>query len=679
MRRRDDSERLARPRSWWVVALLFMALGAQVTLHIREQSQTFDETVHLFSGYQYWQHRDFGANPEHPPLVKLAAALPLLFSDLKPTVPLAGTTKVVHQRHGVEFLYRNTRPAADILFEARLGASLFAFLLAVLVLLAAREIGGAGTGLIALTLLVFDPNILANAPIISNDMVLATFMFAAVFAYYRYTARPAPGRLLTCGLAVGLALVSKHTAILLVIILPLLAAVDVLLGETKGRTFLARASRAMASLGVIAVVALMVVWSVYTFRYAARPDGFELSPSLADHAGSLQSQWKSTAILTATKLRLLPEGYLWGLADVFRSAHGRPTYLLGTVYHTGQWFYFPAVFLMKSTLALLVLLFAAPFVLARGIGRNEASAPIPARAIWFLVIPPVVILAVSMTTRLNIGFRHILAIVPFLVVLAAATAIVLARRSRRVAWVVGIVVAAHIASSLRTYPHYLTYSNEVVGGPSKTHRAMTDANVDWGQGMIHAANYLSARGVRDCWFVPMLTHVDPRDVGIPCRLLQGSSRWGIAPPHPAVVEGTVLVSASEMSGQNWGPGELNPYGIFAERVPDAIIANSILVFSGRFEIPVAAASNRARRAEEFLADTLPERALEEARQAVAIAPSSAEAQAIMCQVLAAAGRTPEALSYCAKAVEIADRVYPEYQYRNITTVWAAKVRLRAQQ
>jgi hypothetical protein len=669
---------LAGRRSGWVVALLFIALGAQVTLHIREQSQTFDETIHLFSGYQYWQHRDFGANTEHPPLVKLAAALPLLFSDLKPTVPLVGTTRVIHMRPGVEFLYRNTRPAADILFEARLGASVFTLLLALLVLLAAGEMGGAGAGLIALTLLVFDPNILANAPIIANDMALTTFMFAAVFAYYRYTSHPAPGRLLTCGLAVGLALVSKHTAILLVIILPLLAAVDILLGDARGRPFVARATRAMASLGVIAVVALMIVWTVYTFRYAARPDGFELSPSLADQAGLLQSRWKSTAILTATKLRLLPEGYLWGLAEVFRSVQGRPTYLLGTVYHTGQWFYFPAVFLMKSTLGLLVLLAAAPFVLARTIGRNEAPAPIPARAIWFLVIPPVVLLAMSMTTRLNIGFRHILAMVPFLVVLAAATAVVLARRSRSVSLVLGIVVAAHIVSSLRTYPHYLTYSNEIVGGPSKTHRAMTDANVDWGQGMLHAANYLSARGIRVCWFVPMLTHVDPRDLGIPCRLLQGSSRSGIAPPHPAVVEGTVLVSASELSGQNWGPGELSAYGFLADSVPDAIIANSILVFSGRFEVPVAAASNRARRAEKFLADSLPGQAIEEAREAIAITPSSAEAQAMMCQVFAAAGRKPEALPYCAKAVEIADRVYPEYQYRNITTVWAAKHRLRAQ-
>jgi len=663
-------------RSPWLVAVLFIALGAQLTLSIREQSQTFDESVHIFSGYQYWQLRDFGANPEHPPLLKLVAAFPLLFNALEPTVPLVGPSKPTHGDGGVDFLYRNSRPADRILFESRLGASIIAGLLALLVLIAAREIAGPGAGLLALTLLVFEPNVLAHGALVTTDVAASTFIFAAVFAYYRYACRATPWRLIACGVAVGLAFASKHTAILLVFIMPLLAAGDIFLSRTRGRALILQAVRASAALGVVSVVALLVLWSMYAFQYAARPDGFDLSPSLADHADALRSDWQTRLILIAARFQLIPEAYLWGLADILFATQGRSTFLFGTVYPNGQWFYFPAVFVMKSTLAMLALLLAAPFVLGRMRGRGERTTSISARAFWFLIVPPAVIMATSVMSRLNIGFRHILPIVPFLLVLAAAAAMALAQRSRGLAWAVGIVVAAHIASSLRAYPHYLTYSNELVGGPSKTYQVMGDSNVDWGQGLAHAAKYLSARGIRKCWFAPLQTHVDLRDVGIPCRTLQGSLRTGLWPAHPPVVEGTLLVSAHELSGQAWGPGELNPYGFLANRKPDALIANSILVYSGRFEIPIAAASNRARHAQRFLAEKRSDEAITAAREAVDLAPWLAETQGIMCQVLAGTGRQDEAWPFCEKAIEIANRVYPEYQYIRIPPVRAAASVLR---
>src|SRR5450631_2200887 len=50
----------------------------EVTLSIRQQSLSWDEDDHLYAGYMSLTQRDFGMNPEHPPLVKALAALPLL-------------------------------------------------------------------------------------------------------------------------------------------------------------------------------------------------------------------------------------------------------------------------------------------------------------------------------------------------------------------------------------------------------------------------------------------------------------------------------------------------------------------------------------------------------------------------------------------------------------------------
>jgi predicted membrane-bound dolichyl-phosphate-mannose-protein mannosyltransferase len=63
-------------------------MAAELALSVRHQSQTFDEACHIFAGYRYWKNFDFGINPEHPPLVKLVAALPLLRLPLRtPAVP----------------------------------------------------------------------------------------------------------------------------------------------------------------------------------------------------------------------------------------------------------------------------------------------------------------------------------------------------------------------------------------------------------------------------------------------------------------------------------------------------------------------------------------------------------------------------------------------------------------
>ena len=60
------------------VALLLAIFAAELALSTRQQSQTFDEAAHILAGYRSWKSFDFGINPEHPPLVKLVAAIPLL-------------------------------------------------------------------------------------------------------------------------------------------------------------------------------------------------------------------------------------------------------------------------------------------------------------------------------------------------------------------------------------------------------------------------------------------------------------------------------------------------------------------------------------------------------------------------------------------------------------------------
>lgn len=71
-----------RDRVWMALAVigllsLHYALAAQSLL---EENPTIDEVVHLPAGVTYWQKHTFRLYHHNPPLVKLVAALPVVWS-----------------------------------------------------------------------------------------------------------------------------------------------------------------------------------------------------------------------------------------------------------------------------------------------------------------------------------------------------------------------------------------------------------------------------------------------------------------------------------------------------------------------------------------------------------------------------------------------------------------------
>src|SRR5208283_4215196 len=113
---------------------------------------------------------------------------------------------------GKDFLFKNNADA--MLFRARMAVSIFTLLLGLLVFLAAKEMFGTGAAFIALALLVFDPNLLAHGAVVGTDAALSCFMFASIYAFYRYVKAPSAWHLMVAGVATGLVLASKHTGIL---------------------------------------------------------------------------------------------------------------------------------------------------------------------------------------------------------------------------------------------------------------------------------------------------------------------------------------------------------------------------------------------------------------------------------------------------------------------------------
>jgi Dolichyl-phosphate-mannose-protein mannosyltransferase/Tetratricopeptide repeat len=644
-----------------VVIALLAVITTELFFSTRQESQVVDESAHLFAGFEYWKHADFGRNPEHPPLVKLIAAVPLLPLRLKePGIPSIPFFKAQDFIGGTEFLYG--ADADSILMRSRMVLALFTVGLALLVLAAAYEMFAPQTALFAIALFTLEPVLLANGALVTTDMALTCLFFASVYTFYRYVKRPSLTRLALCTIATGLTLVTKHSGALILPTLALIAASEVLVGRhepaSSGISSVRWGGRQALNFAVaflaIALVSYVLLWAFYGFRYTARPVGLQMTPPLAEYSALVKSSSEKALISFFSRHHLFPEAYLYGWVDILQIPDTRPTFLFGKIYSTGQWFFFPAVFLIKSTITLLVLLTLVPFV---GLWKHR-------RELLFLAIPPLFFLMISVSSKLNLGVRHILPIYPFCIVLAGAAAWRVAACSRRSAIVVAALFVFAAASSLNAFPNYLAYSNEAFGGPSKTYRVVTDSNADWGQGLKWVKSYLDKRHVSDCWFDYMNPFVNPGYYGIGCKpLVSALGRFGLTPASPLTssISGTILIGATEVEGLFWGPDVLNPYEVFKRRRPDAIIGNIVLVYSGTFDVPLLAAHSHAGVALSLLGQHRVPEAITEAQRAVKQAPDSAEINAILGRILMAAGRTAEAQQAFDTALNIASRIHPDYQ------------------
>ena len=633
------------------LCLLLILLSLQLFFSVRRESQTWDEANHIFTGYRSWTHADFGLNPEHPPLVKLLATVPLLWLPLKSPELKERFFKEDAFLRGKEFLYQND--ADKILARTRTAAAILTLLTALVVFFGTREMFGTGAAFIALTLLTFDPNLLAHGALITTDVGLACFMFLSVYLYYRLLKSPSAWRLIAAGIAVGLVLAVKHTGLLVLPILFLLS-----FTEIRGR-----ALKTFGSLALITLIGCLVLWSFYRFRYDARPGGLQLNPPLAEYVKGLEP-YEAWPISTAARFHILPESYLYGLTDVKLTANYYTSYVLGKVYAHGVWFYFPVAFLIKSTVGVLALLLLSLGIIATRRLNHW-------REIVFLVVPVIFYLIVAMTVGMNIGVRHILVVYVFLYVLIGGAMWALVQKNRKWTYAVGALLLVHVLSSVLAFPNYIAYGNELWGGPSQTHKYLTDSNADWAQQLKSVKQYLDARGVKECWFVYFAAGVaEPSYYGIPCKPLPTINTLWLNEPIevPESINGPVLVSASNLSGLEFGPGPLDPYGQFKLLRPTAVIDRGVFVFDGKFDMPLAAAISKVQKAQNLAQAKQLDQALQEAQAAVALAPDSIRTQLALGDILLEMGQSQQARANYEKALELAKTIEPEFQIRSVPEI-----------
>jgi 4-amino-4-deoxy-L-arabinose transferase-like glycosyltransferase len=456
------------------VALLLALMALLEWTSALQESQTYDEAMHLAAGYSYLTTGDFHRNPEHPPLSKLLAALPLLL--WRPILPTEDPAWGGDQRmFGAAFLYRNRVDGIAMLTAGRCVTMAASLVLGLALAVWTRRRFGMAASLLALLLYALDANVLAHGRYVTNDVLTALLCFLAVTAWAAYLEQAGRSRLLLAGLFLGLALGTKFSAVFLLPVYVILWWIH-----------RPRSAPAMAVVGAIAALTVASLYGPETLRILRHPGSV---PQLAD---SIQHGTAPGKLLyaVARTLRLPAHSYLVGLESAARHDRiGHPSYLLGQLGQDGWWYYFPVAFAVKAPAALLLLTLASAAIGLRRILRRRAAG-----FHWqALLVPLIIYAALTINSRLNIGYRHLLPAYPFLLAAIAGT-IASVLHGRRLAAAACAIAVLHVSEAARIYPHHLAFFNLFAGGPARGPEYLLDSNLDWGQDLLHLQQWRSEHG-----------------------------------------------------------------------------------------------------------------------------------------------------------------------------------------
>jgi len=445
---------------------LLLVLFAQTALASRHLSLTYDEPIYTAIGYADLTSGDVRWHEVigHPPLVNLLTAWPLLLGPNRPDARQIPSWGSVDSLGFSRAMVKQLGPLERTTFVTRIPVMWLSLLLAAFVYRWAQQAWGGKAGPLALGLFVFDPHVVAHGQLNTTDMGVTAFGFIASYALARYLRRPHWSTYLGVGLGIGAALSSKASG-------PFWPGVVILIGALAWA--LEKRTSRPRRMGIWALrlagwmlLALLVLWSAYLFELRPLAHGGWPIPAA--------SHWAGLAYI---------RDYM---------AEGQKTFLAGRLITGGHWSYFPLALLIKTPIPTLIGMFIATAYFLRRRSKH------PWRALPLIMIPGAYLI-VAMGMALNIGHRHMLAIYPFCFVFVAqlfGKEGVLDRNSSRWQWILsGLLVGWYVMGTLMIFPHYLTYFNEIAGGPDGGYRYLADSSVDWGQGLKILERYLDEQDI----------------------------------------------------------------------------------------------------------------------------------------------------------------------------------------
>jgi len=471
-----------------VVALAILGLQAAA---IHRQSLSGDGAQHLLAGQHALFHGQNLHNLEHPPLVKLVAALPALATGealWPPVLPREAVVATDRMHQDGERVWRATVAGRWAVLAA------FGVPLLMACFFLGRRFGGSplsGWLLVAMVGLSF--NVVPWLSSLQTDAAVGCGFLLTLLAGLRWQERPSPGRAAAVGAAVGLAAASKFSGLLLLPIVLLLA-----VAPAAVRIGWRRRVALPLVAGLAAAALVLSAYAAANWRYDPETGREVIRQYCRGEATLLTADrllpWEDRLLALERRLPLVAQLATGVLGVATQDALGvYPAYAFGEVSSRGRWWYFPAAFLVKTPLVLL----AAAGALALGwLARRRLAGPSapPGGASWTalpLIATVLLYLVMAMRSNYNIGLRHLFPVLPLLYLPLAAG---LARRPR---WAATAVVLL-LAEAVLVAPNWLAATNTWwLGDRNPTRLALGAGDIEFRQSLWMLADEARRRGLGD--------------------------------------------------------------------------------------------------------------------------------------------------------------------------------------
>lgn len=557
----------------WLATAVFLLLFALALNSLTQKSPTFDEQGFIARGLGYVRGENRWMRVGHP-LGLNALSTAFLAGDNQVALPVDDPSWQLPNFHRPSelFMWEVGNDVRHVMFLARLPTLFLGMLLTAVISRWAWEITGSRrAGLLALSLAAFDPNLIANMRLATTDLGLAAGATLAGYLLWRYWQKPSWSAAALAGAGFGLLQNTKFTAGLFVPLFALVIGVGLVTWwRENGHFGSAQYKRFPTNILLQLVIAyplaaFLTLWAAYGFQIGTLPDNLPTFPQLGG-------------------LTLPLSHHLEQLLDIGgRMQKGTPSFLLGQYSDSGWWYYFPVAFLLKTPLPTLLLLAGAFIVYLRFMIDDwrffRKSSIINHQSPFFLLLPALGYFAIALTTDINLGYRHILPVLPFLFVF---TAVSLSHSPfiihhapftiLPILWLIGIALWIH--------PHFLAYFNVLAGGPDGGWRYLVDSNLDWGQDLGGLKNWMDENGVDQVW-LSYFGEARPEYYGInyvgldsyPPRLMNPGAR-PFYPHNPA--PGIYAISATNLQGVQFA--DHDQFAWFRDKEPLAKIGYSIFIY-----------------------------------------------------------------------------------------------------
>lgn len=449
---------------------------------------SWDEVGHLPAGLSHWKTGRFELYRVNPPLIRMAATIPLIRESTATKFPYNPiyTLDRPEWARGRELIQEYRRDYFRLLRISRLSCLPFAIFAFWMIWRWSTDLFGYWGGMLSVTVWGFSPLVLTNAQLITPDIGATALGLWACYAFRKWLLTGSRQNAYVCGLALGCAMLSKFTWIILFGMWPLQFLIHrIFFGNCQFHQN-SRTPSALQGL-LIFSVGIFVINTCYGFDGSFQKLGqfsFYCNSLTGNQIDGFEEKVRGNRF-RGTVLEQIPVPFPREMVQgidrqkVDFEQH-MMSYLRGEWRDHGWWYYYLYGLFVKEPL---------PFFLLGCMALISALVSTWTRSgIWEatqLLLPGFTLFCfVSSQTGFNHHMRYVL---PSIATFAIGIGFCGQKDFRHLRFVhitVTTLVLLGSVASLLNSPHWHAHFNLLVGGPKHGPLHLLDSNVDWGQDIL---------------------------------------------------------------------------------------------------------------------------------------------------------------------------------------------------